>query len=474
MRFDQYFLKSALSDLTILYDVFPDDISISVDTRTLVKGDLFIALPGSTHDGHDFVQEALQKGACGFIIAKSRSALLNQIDEKKLKDKLVVLVPDTLKALIAMAAAWRNQFEYPVVGITGSVGKTSTKELLSSILALNGTPYAVSKGNQNTLIGSAINVFNMRENHKVAVFEMGISKRGEMTELARLIRPTTGIITLAGHAHMEGLGSIADIAQEKRRIFEFFSPTNIGIVNGDQPILGNVAYAHPVIRFGYKTINQIQARKIQHTSNGINFVLKIYRKKYPITLSNPHEGAVYNCLAAAAAAHLLGIPEEKIIQGIQKRIVVNGRFEQKALINNKGFIINDAYNANPESMKAALLAFQKMDTSAEKIAVLGDMLELGVNSPFWHRQLGRFLRKVPSLKYVILVGDMVKYTKKTIPVGMSVDLVTTWEEATQKLEGKINDESLILVKGSHGVSLEKLVQKFTQNGKNMPGAAPSA
>jgi UDP-N-acetylmuramoyl-tripeptide--D-alanyl-D-alanine ligase len=202
-------------------------------------------------------------------------------------------------------------------------------------------------------------------------------------------------------------------------------------------------------------------------------VLKIYRKKHTITLSYPHEGAVYNCLAAASAAHLLGIPEEKVIQGIQKRVVVNGRFEQKALTNSKGFIINDAYNANPESMKAALLAFQKMDTSAQKIAVLGDMLELGVNSPFWHRQLGRFLRKVPSLKYVILVGDMVKYTKKTIPVGVNVDLVENWQEATQKLEGKLNDESLVLVKGSRGVSLDKLVQKFTQNGKSAP-AAPAA
>ena len=225
-------------------------------------------------------------------------------------------------------------------------------------------------------------------------------------------------------------------------------------------MLANVGYAHPVIKFGSKTVNQVQARKVHITNTHISFNLKIYKEKFSVIVPHVHESVVFNSLASAAAAHLLGVPHAIIVQAIEKYVVVAGRFEKRALNSKKGILINDCYNANPESMKAALLAFQKIETPAKKIAVLGDMLELGLTSPFWHRQLGRFLRKVPSLKHVILVGNMVKWTKKTVPLGITVEHVADWKEAVEHLNSHLHQEALILVKASNGMGLKNLVNQL--------------
>jgi len=469
MRFDASFVKGALPEATIVQAFFPDEAQFSVDTRTTKHGDIFIALSGAARDAHDFLSDALNNGATGLIIAESHKQKL-QAFKQELHNKLIITVPDTLQALIRMAVAWRSQFSYPVVAITGSVGKTSTKEMVAHILTLNGNSFVASYGNQNTKIGLSLNMLRMREHHQMAVFEIGINKRGEMVELVRMVNPTTALITGIGHTHMEGLGSLADIAGEKRDVFKYFTQESIGIINGDQAVLASVGYAHPVIKFGTKTTNQIQARKIHITPEKITFTLKIYKEKYPIEINNVHEGAIFNALAATAITHLLGVPHATIIKGIQTPPVIAGRFERRQLKSKKGIIINDCYNANPESMKAALLAFQKIDTQACKIAVLGDMLELGMNSPFWHRQLGRFLRKVPSLQRVILVGEMMQWAKKTIPVHVQATVVPTWKDAVKHLEDTLREESLILVKGSRGMGLTNLVNEIS----HAPAQTPSS
>jgi UDP-N-acetylmuramoyl-tripeptide--D-alanyl-D-alanine ligase len=460
MHFDEQFVRGALADVEI-QGVFPSQVHFSVDSRTLNKGDIFIALPGAHHQGHDFLADAIARNAAGFMLACAHKDALRALDHASLQKLVIIVVPCPLQALVRLAAAWRAQFTYPVVAITGSVGKTSTKELLARILDLNGTVYVASQGNQNTRIGISLNILRMRAEHHVAIFEVGINKRGEMAELAGLLRPTTGIITSVGHCHMEGLGSLADIALEKRDLFKYFTEDSIGIINGDQPLLAAVGYTHPVIKFGSKTINQIQARKIQIGSKQMSFVLKIYKEKYHITVKQVHHAVIFNSLAAAAAAYLLKVPLSIVVRAIADPVLVAGRFERRLLKNNKGALINDCYNANPESMKAALLAFQKIETSAHKIAVLGDMLELGLNSPFWHRQLGRFLRKVPSLKHVVLVGQMVTWTKKTVPVGITVDIVPTWVEAVEQLNNLLGAQSLVLIKGSRGVGLTNVVNALS-------------
>lgn len=460
MRFDELFIQRALPGAVILEKNFPVNISFSIDSRTLQKGDIFIALEGVRVDGHTYIGEALSKGAAGVIFAVKKRDLLMQLPASLRTKKLFVLVDDTLQALIRMATVWRSQFSYPVIAITGSIGKTSTKEIIGNILCEQGAEYCISRGNQNTSIGLALNIFSMRAEHQAAIFELGISKRGEMALLVSMLRPTTAVITSVGHSHMEGLGSLADIAQEKRDIFKYFTEESIGIINGDQLVLAQVGYTHPVIKFGAKTINQIQARKIHIGNNNVTFVLKLYRDKIPVTLSGTNIGRVSNCLAATAVAYVLGVSKECIVRGIQKDVQVSGRFEVRSLARGCGTLIHDCYNASPESMKAALLALEHVDTDAQKVAVLGDMLELGVNSPFWHRQLGRFLRKIPSLKKVVLVGDLVNWTKKTIPLSVQVEHVASWQEAVAKLEHIVDHESVVLVKGSHGMQLDNLVEYF--------------
>ena len=462
MRFDEHFLKGVIPGSEVLYNTMPDDVQFSIDTRTLQPGEIFIALSGAHIDGHNFLQEALDYGAAGLVIQSDKKSLLQHLDRARIQQLLIITVPDTLQALFRMASAWRSQFLYPVIGVTGSVGKTSTKELIATILKTNNIPCVVSRDNQNTKIGLSLNILRMRSYHKAAIFEMGTSTRGSLAKLAELVRPTSAVITNVGHCHMEGIGSIQDIAQEKRSIFKYFTEESIGIVNGDQALLADVGYIHPVIKFGAKTINQIQARKIHADRNGISFILKIYREKFPIYLKSPHMGSVFNALAAAAVAHVLAVPYAGIAQGIIQMEPVSGRFEMRAIKNNRGVLINDAYNANPESMKTSLMAFQQLDNKGQKIAVLADMLELGVNAPFWHRQLGYFLRKVPSLKHVILVGNMVEWTKKTLPVGLPIDHVANWQEATKHLEACLTQETVVFVKGSRGMELNKLVDTICQ------------
>jgi UDP-N-acetylmuramoyl-tripeptide--D-alanyl-D-alanine ligase len=442
MRFDKSFVIQTLPEASIVCGHFPENATFSIDSRSVQEGDIFVALKGIAFDGHDFVAQAFVNGAAGAIIAESKKDILKTI--KDVDNKLVLAVKDPLAALIKFASAWRLQFSYPVIAITGSVGKTSTKEMLAQIMTYAQKKYLVSYGNQNTKIGLALNMLRMRADHELAIFEVGISKRGEMAELAKLLNPTSAVITNIGHQHMDGLGSLHDIA----------------LINGDQPI-ANVSYQHPVIKFGSKTTNQIQARKMRVSGSHISFILKIYKNKYSIVLDHPHVGVVFNVLTATAAAHWLGVSDEIIICAIQKPCVVAGRFEERVVNDGHGILINDCYNANPESMKAALLAFQQIETKSPKIAILGDMLGLGVNSPFWHRQVGRFLRKVPSLNKVILVGNLVTWVKKTAPVGLRVEIVSTWQEAIQKIETELTSKPTILVKGSRAIGLDNLVSKLT-------------
>lgn len=464
MYFDQSFLRKIIPDSFWIGAEAPEDFSFSIDSRTLTPGQIFVALPGTRVDGHAFVNHALQQDAGGLMIAHEQKALVDALKPEFFKKKFVILVPDVRQAFIDLAGAWRAQFKIPVVGITGSVGKTSTKEILSQILKSQGQPFVASAGNQNTEIGSALNIFKMRLEHKAAVFEMGINKRGEMARSAFLIKPTIGIITTIGHSHMEGLGSLTDISAEKRDIFKYFQEDNIGIINGDLPILSGISYTHPVIRFGCKMVNQVQARKIQTHGAHVNFVLKLYNESYRIALATSHTGRVMNTLAAVAAAHLLGVPHDIIVKAIQEPLTVTGRFETCTLKRGKGTLINDCYNASPESMKAALLAFEKLETSGQKIAVLGDMLELGVTSQFWHRQLGRLLRKAPSIRHVLFVGDQVKWAQKTVPVGVDFSVVPSWREAVTYLNEKLESESIVLVKGSLGMGLAQLVHELADVG----------
>lgn len=467
---DKHFFTTTLGSVQWLGNANPCFDYCKVDSRRLgdaktAEKSCFFALRGDRVDGHDFIKSAYDAGVRTFVAAKEKEGSVKQVLGSCIEQCAVALVDNVFYALSALAQAWRLKFTIPVVGITGSVGKTSTKEMLVSLLRLSGKSCLATEGNCNTLVSVALKLLELRPEHEYAVMEMGVNKRGEMAALANIVRPTVAVITCIAHSHMEGLGSLQDIAIEKRDIFKYFTEGNIGIINGDQPLLAGISYAHPVVKFGFKTVNQAQARKVQVHGESTSCVLKLYGVSTPITMQTIHAGRLLNALACAATAYVLGIDHNDIVQGITHAEIVPGRFEIKKLRDHKGIVINDCYNANPESMKAALLAFERMETRGKKIAILGDMLELGVNTPFWHRQVSRVLRKVPSISRVIFVGKHIKAAEKTMPRTMPFSIVDNWQTALNEFHACMqqeypHDEMAVLVKASNGMGLKNLVEQI--------------
>jgi UDP-N-acetylmuramoyl-tripeptide--D-alanyl-D-alanine ligase len=466
MRFNQDFLQNVVPQAQCKGAVLPEGVSLSVDSRTITQDQLFVAIEGSNVDGHLFLADALEKG-CGALVAAHKLSLIDPLLKKFGTTKTIIVVENPLEVVYALARAWRQQLTCPIIGITGSIGKTTTKEYAAFIMRQGGQNCFASQGNQNTLLGIALNILKMTTEHTGGLFEVGIGARSEMVTLVDLLRPTTAVITYIGHSHMEGLGSLVDIASEKRKIFSFFSESNIGIINGDQAVLSQVGYAHPVIKFGQKITNQIQARKIKTVDGKINFVLKLYHSKYNIALTHTHQGMINNILAATALAYQVGIDEKVIVQALQNLPVYSQRFEVCNLKNNKGIMIDDCYNASPESVKAALLAFEHMPVVGKKIAVLGDMLELGEDSHFWHRQVGRFLKKSRSVRHLLLIGPHMKAVKETAPYGISIETAESWQDAVERLSLLLEDDNAVLVKGSRGMQLQNLVTAFASKEKTL-------
>lgn len=461
MQIDADFVAKVLPQVSF-QATFPVDANFSVDTRTLQKGDVFVALCGARVDGHDFIAEALQKGASAVIANISYQTKLMQKHHKEFEKKSIIFVPDAMQALVDLAYAWRSQFFYPVVAITGTVGKTTTKEMVKNILQQTQMHYLVSSGNQNTLIGVSINILKMRQEHQVAVFELGIAETGSMKKLVQLLRPTYAAITFVGHGHMQGLGDTTSVAREKREVFTTLSEFDIGIINGDQPELSKISYHHPVIRFGNKRSNQIQARNIFVKNNCVNFIAKIYQKKYAVVLPTCNQVRVNNALCAMAIGKVLHIPDELLIAGVQQPMSVQGRFE--ILLHASGSIlIHDAYNSNPESAKASLEAFEQYQTNLKKVLVLGDMMELGQQSNFWHRQLGRMVKKISNLHAVVLIGTQVMWTKKTLPLGTKSLQFENIENAFQPLKSMLFDkDKVFLFKASNSLKFLHLIKNLQE------------
>jgi UDP-N-acetylmuramoyl-tripeptide--D-alanyl-D-alanine ligase len=521
MTFNQYYLRTALPNANFKFINKNKITGFAVDNRQIKPNEIFIALVGKQIDGHSFIESALDVGAGGIVINKDKQDYLKKIPKQKLKDKLIIVVNDTLEALYQLAKVWRQRFCYPVVAITGSVGKTTTKEIVANILRVANFDAVISLKNQNATIGLCLNILRMREYHKAAVFEVGISLTGEMELNINILRPDIGLITCVAHSHSNELGTLYQIVEQKRKIFKYFHANNIGIIFGDQKLLDDYVYHYPVIRFGLKRKNVVRARNVVidctptltggatlssaayaglrnkasggkpfalsevpepracrrgegTKSNGyeresfpqthLTFTLQLFKQTKKIKLNTTHSGLVNNSLAAATIAHLLNISFKDIVEGVESYTSFENRFEKRVLKNNKGVVISDCYNANPVSMKAAIQAFEYMKSGGEKIAILGDMLSLGNREAFWHRHIGRFLKKTTSIKKLILVGERAKLIAQTAPVFLEVEFASNWQEAKDKVEQILRKqttlEPLILVKASRDVGLRELVKEL--------------
>lgn len=426
---------------------------ISTDSRKIGDGDLFIPLIGENFDGHDYIAGAFEKGA---------AAALSQKPVQDFPGRTVILVENTLKALQALAAWYRSRFDIPFIGITGSVGKTSTKEMVACAL---GTQYNVLKneGNLNNEIGVPLTVFRLEEDHEAAVVEMGMSGFGEISALTAIVRPRVGIITNIGISHIEKLGSRQNILKAKLELLEGLQPGGLLVLNGDDSLLSGVRDLLKVrtISYGLNEGVDYQAVNIRSRGiNGIDFDIRIESKDYTIHVPAPGIHNVYNALAAVAAGLELSVPMQDIIDGIAQ--FRTGRMRMDIISANGLTVINDAYNASPQSVKAALDVLDELECS-RRVAVLGDMLELGEWSEQAHTQTGTDAASC-RLDYILTVGaNAANIAKGAVTAGFPPSRALSFStngEALEFLNRVLEPGDAVLVKGSRGMKMEEIVQKL--------------
>ena len=415
---------------------------VCTDTRAEVYGKLFIALEGPNFDAHNFAQNAEKLGAIAIIA------------HKKIHSNLpVIQVKNTEKAYQDIAA-WHRQSHSPVViAITGSNGKTSTKNMLNSILSI-AAPTLSTKGNLNNHLGVPITLLELEERHKYCIIEMGANHQNEISLLCNIANPNLAIITNANNAHIGEFGNLKNLVEAKGEIFESLSKDGIAFINNESPhkkIWRKISGTQEIILFGNQSA--IYASNIQQSTEDINFQLNIGENKINITLKLIGRHQVDNALAAAACASELGIGLEIIKDGLENTIPEKGRLE---LIELENFtLLNDSYNANPHSMKAAIDTIKKFP--GKKIAVLGSMDELGKDSIKLHQEIGEYAKN-SGIEKLYSIGEDAKHYK-----GDHFQDV----ESIVNILSKKHQKSVILVKGSRMMELNKLVDILV-NSQNSP------
>lgn len=432
----------------------PSSLGISTDTRTLKVGQLFIPLDGANYRGHDFIPKAKTKGAWGSLCCKGQP-----INLKELEGIFVIEVEDILVALRKISTYYRNQFHIPFVAVTGSTGKTSTKDLISSILS---EKYQVLKnmGNLNNQIGLPMTLFNLSKSHEVGVLEMGMSSFGEIHNLVEIVRPHVAVITNIGMSHIEHLGSRENILKAKLEIAGFLQGTDYLLINGDDPYLQKVKEqqrSYQCISYGLSKENDFYPQRvIDHGEAGFTISIKIMEEVHDFQFKYPGIHNVYNALVALWIGLNFEMTPEELQKGLNHYIPSKMRFEIHEKHNLK--IINDAYNASPDSMKASLKVLDDMK-GKRKIALLGDMFEMGSFSEEGHRMVGRDFANT-NVNILISVGNMARWIAEeaeTLANEKLIISVSNNQQAIEKLEELIQPEDIILIKGSRGMKMEEIV-----------------
>jgi len=389
---------------------------VSTDSRTVAPGQLFVALRGERFDGHDFVVPAAERGVRMFLVDSAWQAAHELPAECS-----AVVVPDTLKGLGDLAAWHRRRCNIKVVGITGSNGKTTTKEMLARILAQTG-PGLKTEGNLNNLIGLPLTLLRLTGRERWAVLEMGMSAFGEIDRLAEIAQPDLGIITNAFPAHLETLGSVEGVAKAKGELFLRLKAGAFAIYNVDDPLISKCPTPADVQRltFGLRGAEVSSASIKSLGKKGESFTLRLPEEEFPIELAAYGRHNVYNALAAAAAAYALGVPGAVIKQGLEEFTPYDKRFQ---LEEHAGVaLIDDSYNANPASMAAALTTLKEICEEGRAVAVLGDMLELGQGTEEAHSELGR--QAAANVQRLYVLGDLAGLIAEgALAAGMARDQV---------------------------------------------------
>ena len=423
---------------------------VTTDSRKIFDGALFVALKGEKFNGEDFVEESFNKGATAALVSKDFS--------REVTSGVVIKVDDTLAAYQKIAAYWRDKFNIPIIAITGSTGKTTTKDLTAAVLSELGKVLKTS-ANYNNEIGVPMTLLELDDSYKVAVIEIGMRGLGQISALAKIVKPDVAIITNVNETHMELLGSMENIAKAKGELVQAIQSGGYVILNEDNPYTPMMKkLVNPGVRIithGIEKDAELKADNVVVSNGATDFDLTYKGKNYHFDLPIIGRHNVSNALAAIAAGITQGILYKKCQRGLLAFATTKMRFE---IIRRDGIVIvNDAYNASPASMCAAI------KTSAEiydtrKIAVLGDMFELGEIAEKAHREIGAYVAE-NGFEILITVGKLAKFIAEGAKsAGMKNVFVTdTHEDAAKTLRGFLKYDDVILFKASHGMHLEKVI-----------------
>lgn len=423
---------------------------VSTDSRSVRPGDVFFALKGDNFDGHKFVGEAFQKGAAAAVVEYASGFAPP-------RGRSVILVPSTLWALGDLASAWRMSFpSLKLAAITGSNGKTTTKEMSAAIVSLKFNTHK-NTGNFNNLIGLPLTLLELNNSYERAVVELGMNDFGEIKRLAEISRPDVGTITNIGRAHLEKLGGLNGVARAKGELVERFGPDNVFVVNLDDPRVEEIASRTDSKKLTYGIKNEkasLRAKDItQDGTAGIRFVMSLMGKDMPVRINGIGLHNVMNALCAAGIGYSLGCGPDEIKAGLEG--FKPGKMRLEVLRSPAGFgIINDTYNANPDSIRSAVNELVTLAGAGRSIAVIGDMLELGEASRSEHRALGEYISQA-GVDLLVAYGnfgtDVVEGGGKGVHAKTHADAARAVAEAAR--EGDV-----VLVKGSRGMRMEEVTK----------------
>ena len=420
--------------------------AVSIDSRELESGSLFVAIAGERFDGNDFLADAHSRGAAGAMVSRQASIPLPQVK-----------VLDTRAAFGRVACAWRENFSIPVVAVTGSNGKTTVKELIASILGARRS-ICVTRGNLNNDLGVPLTLMELGEEHEALVIELGANHAGEIDYLSGLAQPTVGVITNANAAHLEGFGSVAGVAAAKGELLDHLPRAGAAVINADDEYCADWrarSRAEEVIAFGLGAAADCTVRgEIVPRQGGSRFTLQLpegAELQVELPLAGRHN--VMNSLAAAAATHALGASGEEIQSGLSQAHAVKGRLN---LLSGRGgaLIIDDSYNANPESARAALDYLRGCD--GNRVFVLGDMAELGETAPALHREIGEYARDCCDALFA--VGDLSRHAAAAY--GERGRFFPELASLQQALEPLLAEDTTLLLKGSRVMELDRLAARL--------------
>ncbi|HPC35727.1 MAG TPA: UDP-N-acetylmuramoyl-tripeptide--D-alanyl-D-alanine ligase [Candidatus Marinimicrobia bacterium] len=423
-----------------------------IDSRKLQSGAAFFALKGESSDGHNYVQDALQKGAALCVVAEDWAAK-NPISAP------LWIVPDPEKALQKLAEKWRLSFSIPVLAITGTNGKTTTRAMCAAIIK---TAYILhtTSGNFNNQLGLPLTLLNLRPEHQFSLLEMGTNHFGEITRLCEIAHPNAGLITNVGWGHIEFFGNIEGVARAKSELFAALPENGIAFVNADDPLIIKMPVAGRKIKYGFENKDVDFRGKILDYNDEGQATLNI-NSRFDIHLSIPGKIAALNALAAVAVGLSYNVDEKAIIEVLESFQPINQRFVQIKVGPYQ--VINDVYNANPDSTVAALETFGRIKTSGRRIFVMGDMLELGQYSSQGHRRVGQAVAQA-GIDQFYGVGTLIAYaTEAAAQAGLkTVYHFQTKTDLLAALKSDLKEGDTLLVKGSRGSCMEEIIEGLKQ------------